>query len=150
MCLHEDVFIYYSKMRISTRSSIRFFHFLIPRYGRKFGSSYHEYLLMKSIPPVYINTSKSFRTVGLVSTEKNAKNHRTAVAPSERLHLFKTSVKNDNPYKSIRKNQCKEEKPNLHVLPGTKCEIPPSYTRGSFLCNLNHCTCVVPLAGLTL
>ena len=56
-------------------------------------SSDDEYLLMKSIPPVYLNTPKSFRAVGLVQTEKKAKNHRGALAPSDRLHLFDTSVK---------------------------------------------------------
>ena len=56
------------------------------------GSSDHEYLLMKSIPPVYLNTPKSFRAVGLVQTEKKAKNRRKALAPSDRLHLFDTSV----------------------------------------------------------
>ena len=101
--LHENVFVIYnSKMCNSTRSSIQFFHFLISRYGRKFGSSYHEYLLMKSIPPLYLNTPKSFRAVGLVSTEKNAKNHRTALAPSERLHLFDTSVKNIRNHDAIQ------------------------------------------------
>ena len=55
-------------------------------------SSDDEYLLMKSIPPVYLNTPKSFRAVGLVQTEKKAKNRREALAPSDRLHLFDTSV----------------------------------------------------------
>ena len=65
------------------------------------GSSDHEYLLMKSIPPVYLNTPKSFRAVGLVQTEKKAKNHREALAPSDRLHLFDTSVKTSMKQQSL-------------------------------------------------